>query len=265
MYRKLSFILVCVFVLCCMPFPAFAAESDQTDVSAEVANALIDLAGVEVREDSVISMTDKHVSVTQVNESGDFETTFISSYTGTGNNYTMINPEQLTEDVEETISSSPKARSSKSQTIEIVASQVSFSINVSVSYSRYSNTIGTSIYYFYRPYGVTASWTSTSSTATVTSLTAEYTTAGDRVTFPSCIQATSYSALSNLVDAYDYLHTVTMTQSNPTKGTAYVAYNYLASGYALWFANLVDGSTINVSIVVSGKTYKYPLNLDQIY
>lgn len=267
MKQKLSLICALALILCSIAFPAHAAESTELDLTQEVAEALIDLAGFETQENAIISMTDEYVSVAQTNASGELEITHISSYAEKEDEdgYAPINPNQLTDEIEAEITSNPKARSSTQQTISFkTSSSVSFSVSVTVIYSRYTNTIGTSIYYFYRPYGVQASWTSSSSIS-VSYLRADYDTVGELVPFIDCIQTTSYSALSSSVISNDYRHTVSLTQSNPVKGTAYIKYNYMASDRALWLANYIDVSSITVWITVGGVSYTDGCSLGQTY
>lgn len=264
MKQKLALVIAFAFILC--SFPVYAAETSNLDLTDEVAEAMVELAGVECAENSVVTMTDDYVSVTQATPSGDFATTFISSYAdSSGDDLSPVNPKELTDEVEESIANNPLARSSSGYQVHLeVSSSIDVYVTVTVIYSRYTHTIGTNIHYFYRPYGVQASWTSTSSVS-VTSMTAEYDTNGTKIVFPDCIQVTSEAALQALSATPFSAHKVTLTKASPTKGTAYVSYNYMESDKAMWLETGVEESFVTASIVVSGKTYEYGYSIGNTY
>lgn len=113
------------------------------------------------------------------------------------------------------------------------------SVKVTSKYHRYFND--TELMNFYRPYYVSASWTTSSSTAKVTKFIAEYSVYGERYKYPECTSG------SNLTRVGSGRHYVTCIKSNPDKGQPYSKTN--TSTYAFHVAGSpMYGGTIAVDV-----------------
>ena len=117
------------------------------------------------------------------------------------------------------------------------------SVTVTSKYQSYYNS--TEMRNFFRPYYVSAKWTTSHATATVTRFVAEYSVSGMKFAYPECVDQPDPQMLGSGT------YTISKTQSNPTKGQLYSKTSYPSYALSVVGSPMYGGS---ISIDVTTNT-----------
>lgn len=235
MKRTRVFPLLLAFVLTMSSMPCLSASAVGEPSLASTSSEYVNYLDLEVNLSDVMIADDYLYYVTETSNS-EKELTLILSYEENESGLHRVSPSEFLTD-----SPNNGVLSTGSYPITFP----SYTLYVTVHYYRYN---GNYSWYIYRPYGVSAYWTSSTITADQT-VSVYYGNYGQLCTYPDCLDPSDYYDMVDTIVSSDYNHGITAYSSSLGPNTITRGYSYLSNDRAIWFENSVlHGSHISVSI-----------------
>lgn len=133
---------------------------------------------------------------------------------------------------------------------------VGISVTTNAVYNQYPANFGTMT--FYRHIGLSAYWSSSNTTATVSQLYVKFDSHGDAYSYPGVMNA-NYNTMSNYLVESDYYIASSISKTSPVKGTLYTDYSHdMPTSLVLYCSEYYyDGGSVYISVSynVNGSSY----------
>lgn len=230
--RKLLLILLCLSLILAVPFSASASG-----VGAYTLEEILSLNGINVADYDGYELRDVYRSETNGTRAATRNIGKAIVFTSVdGNDYTETAILVYDEDNDLV---TPNTLTKGSATFN----GHNVSVTVTSKYQAYYNS--TEMRNFFRPYYVSAKWTTSHSTATVTRFVAEYSVSGMKFAYPECVDQPDPEMLGSGT------HGISKTQSYPNKGVNYSRTSYPSYALSVVGSPMYGGS---ISIDVTTNT-----------
>ena len=180
--------------------------SSLSDSERVVVDGLASMAGVEINENDIIIIKNDYVSIRHSLNDSDDQVTYIVGATIRNGELSLLNPEQLAEELD--------LRSNVSYDANFkVNSQVALTLTYTAYYNKYYNSHN--YWYYYRPYMLRAKWSPGAvSGLTVSNMRIGYGSNGNLVSYPACLDD---SDMSSYIVQSNYGHYIEINKANPFK------------------------------------------------
>lgn len=232
--RHVALFLSVVMVFCVFSC-LFVSASNNSDLSVLSTNAYIASLDLDVSL-ADISITNDYLYYVSETSENQREVTYILSYNETSDGLNRVSPaDYLAND----------STVSTQSTGQYPVTFPKYTAYVTIGYTRYN---GNYSWYIYKPYSVSAYWTSDTVTSNI-AFSASYGSRGQLCSYPTCLNPSDYDDMVDTIVSSDYNHVITASSDSLAPNRNIIGGNSLASDRAIWFENSVlHGSVIHVEI-----------------